>query len=63
MPEERPFAEQRCKMEALQRLGLTRIVPDGIGSGEWAELLEEARTMDVGGWDGLPGLSERFAMG
>ncbi|WP_420461223.1 glycosyltransferase [Neolewinella sp.] len=63
MPEERPFGEQRCKMEALQRLGLTRIVPEDIKPEEWAGLLEEARNMDVGGWDGLPALSERFALG
>ena len=63
MPEERPFAEQRCKTEALQRLGLTRIVPGDITPEEWTGLLEGARNMDVGGWDGLPALPERFAVG
>ena len=62
-PEERPFGEQRCKMEALQRLGLTRIVPEHIKPEEWTGLLEEARNMDVGGWDGLPALSGRFVLG
>ena len=62
-PEERPFAEQRCKMEALQRLGLTRIVPKNIKPEEWTGLLEEARNMDVEGWNELPALSERFALG
>ncbi len=63
MPEKRPFAEQRCKMEALQRLGLTRIVPKDVAPEEWAVLLREARTMEVRGWDELPALPERFALG
>ncbi|NJB86594.1 putative glycosyltransferase [Lewinella marina] len=53
LPEPRPFDEQHCKMEALQRHGLTRIVPPGLPPAAWREWLEAAREQEVKGWDDL----------
>lgn len=57
-PEERPFGEQVCKMRALERLGLTRIVPERIDPGNWSSLLAAAAAMEVSGWDILFGRTE-----
>ena len=54
-PEARPFGEQLCKMQALERLELTRIVPEGTSVRAWGELLDEAAGMDVGRWKGING--------
>ena len=59
-PEPRPFDEQLCKMQALERLGLTRIVPEDTGVEAWGSLLAGARRMDVSGWEELPKFGEEL---
>ncbi len=56
-PEPRPFAEQYCKVRALERFGLTRRLPPHVPAEDWKKLLLEAQHMDVSGWDRLPGFS------
>ena len=51
LPEPRPFDEQLCKMRALERLGLTRIVEATLPAGEWGELLQNALDQDTRGWE------------
>ncbi|THH40374.1 hypothetical protein [Neolewinella litorea] len=53
LPEPRPFDEQACKMRALERLGLTRIVDPKLSPTQWREALERARQQPVGEWDSL----------
>ncbi|MCP9236582.1 glycosyltransferase [Lewinella sp. JB7] len=54
-PEPRPFDEQECKMEALQRLGLTEIARSATAPAEWGRILDRALRQDVSGWEGLGG--------
>jgi hypothetical protein len=54
-PEPRPFDEQVCKMRALEKMGLTQILPDEVPPETWTELFRQARSMDVSGWDRLGG--------
>ena len=58
LPEPRPFDEQLCKMQALEKLGLTEIVGSAPSPSGWGALLERARGMQVEGWGRLfqPGL-------
>lgn len=51
LPEKRPFGEQRCKMEALARLGLTEIGDPELPPRSWPALLEHVRRMDTSDWD------------
>ena len=50
LPEPRPFDEQQYKMEALQRVGLTRIVEPGIHPGDWAKWLRRAQDLQPARW-------------
>ena len=64
LPEPRPFDEQLCKMRALERLGLTRIVDPALPESEWAILLKAALRQDTRVWEDLfawrPDASEIF---
>ncbi|CAH0999475.1 hypothetical protein LEM8419_00775 [Neolewinella maritima] len=62
-PEPRPFSEQQAKMEALERLGLTRIVPPTTLPTTWPALLTQALRMDLSAWDQLPALPENILLG
>lgn len=50
IPEQRPFGEQCCKMEALQRQGLTYAVSTSTGTEAWTELLLRAEKLTPGRW-------------
>ncbi|MGB3799642.1 MAG: glycosyltransferase, partial [Lewinella sp.] len=51
MPEPRPFDEQVCKMKALERLQLTRVVETDLPPAKWPDILESTAGLDTGGWE------------
>ncbi|PPK88629.1 hypothetical protein CLV84_1598 [Neolewinella xylanilytica] len=53
LPEPRPFDEQLCKMRALERLDLTRILEPNLPVDAWRDRLEDAAGLDTSAWDPL----------
>ena len=53
LPEDRPYHEQYCKMRALERLQLTRIIDTRIPPGDWNAVFAQAEKMDTSGWGRL----------
>ena len=50
LPEPRPFNEQVYKMQALERYGLTRILPNELAPKEWSKWFRRARDLQPGRW-------------
>ena len=53
IPAERPFAEQQCKAETLNALGLSIVVPTWPEPSDWAKLWLQTRSLNRSGWKRL----------
>ena len=50
IPAERPFAEQRCKAEILDAMGLGVVISTWPDPSEWPELWDKTKSLELSSW-------------